>query len=154
MQDLTFTLFGTPDRIDLLPGGKLHLIDYKTGSPPSDKEQKSFAKQLHLAALIAEDGGFRGLGPQEVAKITYVGLGASGKVTEDEITEDKLAAVRDGLYHLIGSYARLGQGYTSRRAVFTERFPGDYDHLARFGEWEMTNRPDPQPVGGKATDDA
>ena len=147
LQGLNFTLFGTPDRIDLLPGGKLHLIDYKTGSPPSDKEQKSFAKQLHLAALLAEEGGFKGLGPQEVAKITYVGLGSSGKVTEDEITEGKLAGVRDGLYHLIGSYARHGQGYTSRRAVFTQRFPGDYDHLARFGEWEMTDTPDPQDVG-------
>lgn len=147
LQGLDFTLFGTPDRIDQLPGGKLHLIDYKTGSPPSDKEQKSFAKQLHLAALLAEEGGFKGLGPQTVAKITYVGLGAGGKMAEDEITEDKLAAVRDGLYHLIGSYARRGQGYVSRRAVFTERFPGDYDHLARFGEWEMTDTPDPQDVG-------
>ncbi|MDR7124508.1 double-strand break repair protein AddB [Pseudotabrizicola sp. 4114] len=147
LQGLNFTLFGTPDRIDLLPGGKLHLIDYKTGSPPSDKEQKSFAKQLHLAALLATEGGFKGLGPQQVAKITYVGLGSAGKVTEDEITPEKLEGVRDGLYHLIGSYARQGQGYTSRRAVFTERFPGDYDHLARFGEWEMTDRPDPQDVG-------
>jgi len=147
LQGLNFTLFGTPDRIDLLPGGKLHLIDYKTGTPPTEKEQKSFAKQLHLAALLAEEGGFKGLGPQEVAKITYVGLGSAGKVTEDEITAEKLEGVRDGLYHLIGSYARLGQGYTSRRAVFNTRFPGDYDHLARFGEWEMTDRPDPQDVG-------
>ncbi|MFN3722464.1 MAG: double-strand break repair protein AddB [Paracoccaceae bacterium] len=148
LQGLNFTLFGTPDRIDMLPSGKLHLIDYKTGSPPSEKEQKSFAKQLHLAALLAEEGGFKGLGPQEVARISYVGLGSAGKVTEDEITPEKLAAVRDGLYHLIGSYARRGQGYVSRRAVFTERFPGDYDHLARFGEWEMTDAPDPQDVGG------
>ena len=151
LQGLNFTLFGTPDRIDMLPGGKLHHIDYKTGSPPSEKEQKSFAKQLHLAALLAEEGGFKGLGPQEVAKITYVGLGSAGKVTEDEITPEKLDGVRDGLYHLIGSYARRGQGYASRRAVFSERFPGDYDHLARFGEWEMTDTPVPQDVGEKDT---
>lgn len=147
LRGLNFTLFGTPDRIDLLPSGKLHLIDYKTGSPPTEKEQMSFAKQLHLAALIAEDGGFKGLGPQEVAKITYVGLGSAEKITRDELTPEKLAVVRDGLYHLIGSYARRGQGYTSRRAVFTERFPGDYDHLARFGEWEMTDTPTPENVG-------
>lgn len=151
LRDLNFMLFGTPDRIDLLPGGKLHLIDYKTGSPPSEKEQKSFAKQLHLAALLAEEGGFKDLGPKTVAKITYVGLGSAGKVTEDHISEESLAEVRDGLYHLIGSYARHGQGYTSRRAVFTERFPGDYDHLARFGEWEMTDGPVPQDVGEKDT---
>lgn len=147
LQGLNFTLFGTPDRIDMLPSGRLHLIDYKTGSPPSEKEQKSFAKQLHLAALLAEEGGFKGLGPAEVAKITYVGLGSAGKVTEDEITPEKLESVRDGLYHLIGAYARRGQGYAARRAVFSERFPGDYDHLARFGEWEMTDTPVPQDVG-------
>lgn len=147
LQGLNFTLFGTPDRVDMLTSGKLHLIDYKTGTPPSDKEQAAFAKQLHLAALLAEEGGFQKLGPQEVAKITYVGLGSGGKVVAAEINPDVLAAVRDGLYHLIGSYARLGQGYTSRRAVFTERFPGDYDHLARFGEWEMTDTPAPEDVG-------
>jgi ATP-dependent helicase/nuclease subunit B len=145
--ELGFTLFGTPDRIDMLASGKLHLIDYKTGTPPSDKEQKAFAKQLHLAALLAEEGGFKGLGPQQVEKITYVGLGSSGKITGDDITPEKLVDVRAGLYRLIGSYARRDQGYTSRRAVFTERFPGDYDHLARFGEWEMTDTPDPQDVG-------
>ena len=147
LQDLGFTLFGTPDRIDMLPNGQLHLIDYKTGTPPGEKEQKSYAKQLHLAALLAEEGGFKELGPQSVARITYVGLGSSDKLTTDEITPEKLADVRDGLYHLIGSYARREQGYASRRAVFMERFPGDYDHLARFGEWEMTDAPEPQPVG-------
>ena len=147
LQGLNFTLFGTPDRVDMLASGKLHLIDYKTGDPPSEKAQAAFAKQLHLAALLAEEGGFRKLGPREVAKITYVGLGSGGKLVEAAINPDVLAAVRDGLYHLIGSYARLGQGYTSRRAVFTERFPGDYDHLARFGEWEMTDKPAPEDVG-------
>ncbi|MCU0900600.1 MAG: double-strand break repair protein AddB [Cypionkella sp.] len=147
LRGLDFALFGTPDRIDRLPDGTLHLIDYKTGSPPSEKEQKAFAKQLHLAALLAEDGGFKGLGAQAVTKITYVGLGASGKITQDDITEEKMTEVRKGLYHLIGSYARRTQGYVSRRAVFTERFPGDYDHLARFGEWEMTDAPQPTPVG-------
>jgi RecB family exonuclease len=144
---LGFTLFGTPDRIDLLPDGSLHLLDYKTGSPPSPKEQKSYAKQLHLAALLATEGGFRGLGPQPVSKISYVGLGSGSKVTEDDITPDVLQAVRGGLDQLIGAYMRRDQGYAARRAVFSERFPGDYDHLARFGEWEMTDTPEPQDVG-------
>lgn len=151
---LNFKLFGTPDRIDMLPDGRLHLIDYKTGNPPSEKEQKSFAKQLHLAAVLAEDGGFADIGPRAVARITYVGLGSSAKLTGAEITPDVLTVVRDGLYHLIGSYARRGLGYTARRAVFTERFPGDYDHLARFGEWEMTDTPAPQDVGEDAPHDA
>ena len=57
-----FTLFGTPDRIDLLPDGRLHLIDYKTGTPPTEAQQESFEKQLLLAAAMAERGGFAELG--------------------------------------------------------------------------------------------
>ncbi len=144
---LRFTLFGTPDRIDRMPDGTLHLIDYKTGAPPTKEQQKSYAKQLHLAALMAAEGGFKDLGPQTVSRITYVGLGSAGKDESSEITDDELDGVRSGLAKLIGSYAVRAQGYTSRRAVFTERFPGDYDHLARYGEWEMTDAPAPEDVG-------
>lgn len=149
---LDFTIFGTPDRIDRLPDGTLHLIDYKTGSPPSKDQLSSYAKQLHLAAFMAERGGFPGLGPQTVSRITYVGLGGAGKLTEDVITEDILASVHDGLDRLIGGYNDPNIGYIARRAVMTEAFPGDYDHLARFGEWEMTDSPVPVDVGKDAPD--
>ena len=142
-----FKVFGTPDRIDLLPDGTLHLIDYKTGTPPTKDMQKSFAKQLHLAALMAEAGGFKSIGPMPVSKITYIGLGSKGREEVAEIDPDVLAAVHDGLETLIGRYMSFEQGYTSRRAVFSERFPGDYDHLARFGEWEMTDAAVPVAVG-------
>ncbi len=151
---LDFTLFGTPDRIDRLPDGALHLMDYKTGSPPSDEQQKYFATQLHLGALMAEQGGFESLGPTAVAKITYVGLGTKGKVSETVITPEILAQVQDGLDRLIGAYSDPKQGYAARRAVFTEAFPGDYDHLARFGEWEMTDAPVPVDVGAQEARDA
>ncbi|MCF8486888.1 MAG: double-strand break repair protein AddB [Rhodobacteraceae bacterium] len=149
LTDLGFTLFGTPDRIDRLPDGTLHLIDYKTGSPPTAEQQKSFAKQLLLAALMAEEGGFRALGPQTVNKISYIGLGAQGKVTETVMDDEQREGVRKGLRRLIESYMSQSQGYTSRRAVFSEQFPGDYDHLARFGEWEMTDSPAPTLVGAQ-----
>jgi ATP-dependent helicase/nuclease subunit B len=31
--------------------------------------------------------------------------------------------------------------------VQNERFAGDYDDLARFGEWELTDAPEPEDVG-------
>ncbi len=34
-----------------------------------------------------------------------------------------------------------GAGRMSRRAMFGERQAGDYDHLARFGEWDMSDPP-------------
>ena len=149
---LDFTVFGTPDRIDRLPDGTLHLIDYKTGSPPTKEQQKHFATQLHLAAFMVEHGGFKSIALPTVAKITYVGLGAKGDVSETFITPEILSAVHDGIDRLIGGYNDPATGYAARRAVMTEAFPGDYDHLARFGEWEMTDTPVPTDVGKDAPD--
>ena len=144
---LPFTLYGTPDRIDRLPDGRLQMIDYKTGSPPTEKQQRSYEKQLLLAAAMAERGGFANLGPSDVAKITYIGLGAGEKVQETDTTPDLLAAEWDKLITLISRYLSRATGYTARRAVFEDRFPGDYDHLARYGEWQMSDRAHSESVG-------
>ncbi len=144
---LSFTLFGTPDRIDALPDGRLHLIDYKTGDPPTEKKQASFEKQLLLAAAMAERGGFKALGPREVAKITYLGVKAGTKMVETVISPEITAKVWEDLIKLIGCYLTPSQGYTARRAMFETNFPGDYDHLSRFGEWDMTAKPTPVDVG-------
>ncbi|MGV8985711.1 MAG: double-strand break repair protein AddB [Cypionkella sp.] len=141
-----FTLYGTPDRIDVLPDDRLHLIDYKTGTPPTKAQQTVFELQLHLAAAMAERGGFTPH-PMEVALISYIGLGASEKVEEAPLTPAEINAVWDRFVSLIKSYEDPKTGYTSRRAVFDMRYPGDYDHLARFGEWDMTDRALSFPVG-------
>lgn len=144
---LDFTLFGIPDRIDELPDGRLHLIDYKTGTPPSEKQQTAYDKQLLLAAAMAERGGFRALGAREVARISYLGLGAGDKLVQTDLAPEITGAVWEGLVRLITRYMTRDQGYTARRAVFEDRFPGDYDHLARHGEWQMSDRAAPETVG-------
>ncbi|MEH6776538.1 MAG: PD-(D/E)XK nuclease family protein, partial [Cereibacter changlensis] len=143
---LPFTLTAKPDRIDLLPDGRLHILDYKTGTPPTKKQQAQFDKQLLLEAAMAERGGFKGLETAEVAKISYIGLGTSPKIEETALDPEMLGKVWEDLHRLIGRYLSAEQGYASRRAMFGERFPGDYDHLARFGEWEMSDPPEPQDV--------
>ncbi len=143
-----FMLKARPDRIDLLPGGQVHIYDYKTGSPPSKAQQKHFDKQLLLTAAMAVRGAFAALeGQVEVAAVSYVGLGTTPKVDTTELTPDDIADVWDGLVHLVGEYLSPTKGYASRRAVFGSAYPGDYDHLARFGEWEMTDLPVPGDVG-------
>ncbi len=136
---LDFTLAGTPDRIDRLPDGKLHIIDYKTGTPPTKLAQKSFDKQLLLAAAMAERDAFKGLEGSQVALISYVGLGSSPKLEETDITPEVTAEVWEGLYRLIAHYLDEESGFTARRAVQKERFAGDYDHLSRYGEWETSD---------------
>jgi putative RecB family exonuclease len=44
------TLFGRMDRMDEEPDGTLHIVDYKTGTLPSDVD----ASQLHLYAIMVE----------------------------------------------------------------------------------------------------
>lgn len=144
---LGFTLTGTPDRIDRLPDGRLHIIDYKTGTPPSQTAQKLFDKQLLLAAAMAERDAFTGLEGSEVAKITYVGLGSTPKAEETAITAQVTGEVWEGLHRLIGHYRQHSAGYTARRAVQKETFAGDYDHLSRHGEWETTDPAQPETVG-------
>ena len=144
---LGFTLTAKPDRIDELPDGRLHILDYKTGAPPTPKQQAAFDKQLLLEAAMAERGAFAELGPRDVARITYVGLNSAAKVETTEITPDLTGAVWQDLHRLIARYMTREQGYASRRAVFDMRIPGAYDHLARFGEWDMTDIADAEDVG-------
>ncbi|WP_333816159.1 double-strand break repair protein AddB [Tabrizicola sp.] len=146
---LDFTLTGKPDRIDLLQDGRLYLIDYKTGAPPTKAQQKHFDKQLFLTAAMAEAGGFRGLDPGEVARLSYVGLKARLDIETTDLEPGEVAEVWTEFGRLMASYARPGQGYTARRALESVRDASDYDHLSRFGEWDMTDDPVPEELGSE-----
>jgi ATP-dependent helicase/nuclease subunit B len=147
LSGLNFRLVGRPDRIDILPSAKARLIDYKTGTVPTELQQKTYAKQLLLAAVMAEDGGFAALGPLEVDSILYLGLkeGLPDRMTP--ITPEDLDQERNGLRRLIGKYAQQSQGYTARRAMFLMGDASDYDALSRFGEWDISSDTTGEDVG-------
>ncbi|WP_114967001.1 double-strand break repair protein AddB [Alkalilacustris brevis] len=147
LDGLDFTLTARPDRFDALPDGGLEIIDYKTGTPPGPREQTHFARQLLLEAAMARRGAFRALGPREVSRVLYIGLGATPHEVITEITPEIDTETWEGLHKLIQCYMRREQGYAARRAPKSVRHDGDYDHLARFGEWDMSTRPGPEPVG-------
>ena len=148
--DTGLTLTGKADRIGLLPDGRAAIYDYKTGAPPSGPQQEAFDKQLPILAALAERGAFEGLGPLDVARVAYIGLGTSPKLVERALGPGEVDAAWAGLARLIGAYASRGRGYLSRRAQERERGPGaerDYDHLARFGEWDSSEPGMPEDVG-------
>ena len=145
--NLGFTLKARPDRIDVLPDGRVHLLDYKTGTPPTEKQQKKFDNQLLLQAIMAQHGAFGPNVPTDVAHISYLGLGSNATEVMTEITDDLLATQWAGLLDLITRYQQHLTGYTARRALFEDRFTGDYDHLARYGEWDTGDAPVPVVVG-------
>ncbi|MFN6952156.1 MAG: double-strand break repair protein AddB, partial [Albidovulum sp.] len=143
----TFTLTARPDRIDLLTDGRVHIYDYKSGTPPGQQQQKLFDKQLLLEAAMTERGAFADLGPRTVEGATYVQLGGEGKEVAVEIDPEILRETWESLHRLVAAFDRRTTGYTARRAVFSSRTAGDYDHLARFGEWDEATPSTPEDVG-------
>ncbi len=114
---------------------------------PTTTQQQHFDKQLFLAAIMAERGALDGMDAARVREVAYIGLGATPKFEPVSLKDGDLANVMDEFRTLIGSYLERSQGYTSRRAVEHAEYGRDYDHLARFGEWDESFDPDPQEVG-------
>ena len=144
LDPLDFTIACRADRIDQDDRGFLHLYDYKTGAPPSESQQKKFEKQLLIEAAMAEEGAFKEIGPAEVARAAFIGLGSSLKEVPAPLQDQPPAKIWEELKQLIGAYFEQDQGYSSRRMVHRDDIAGDYDHLARFGEWDRSATPEPE----------
>lgn len=142
--NLGFTLTGTADRIDRTKTGDLVIYDYKTGAPPTPAEQRYFDKQLLLEAAMAEKGGFRDIDPAEVAEAIYIGLSNTPKNVAAPLLDMPTAQVWAEFEQLITRYLDADQGFTSRRALRKDTDHSDYDQLARFGEWDVTEDPTPE----------
>jgi len=142
--ELGFRLTAKADRVDRTETGALILYDYKTGAPPSKDEQTYFDKQLLLEAAMAEQGGFTNIDPSDVADAIYIGLGSTPKDQPAPLLETPPTKVWEEFIALIEHYLADGKGFTSRRAMRSERDESDYDQLARFGEWDATDEPTPE----------
>jgi len=135
-----FTLMARADRIDRLADGGAAIYDYKAGAPPSKLQiELGFNQQLHLQAAILRHGGFAGLGVLEARSGAYLGLTGSGEGGKEQAVADLSAEVdahMARLEALIAAYDLAETAYTSRGRAEKQQFEGDYDHLARRGEWE------------------
>jgi double-strand break repair protein AddB len=135
---LDFTLRGFADRVDRDATGALVLYDYKTGVLPTEKVQKNFNKQLPLLAAIGAANGFEKFPSNAVRQASYIGLGSTPGEASVEANPDELAKIWAELEELIAQYQNPDQGYAARRAVHEDRWDQDYDQLARYGEWDLT----------------
>jgi len=136
-----FKLTARADRLELFDGG-VHVLDFKTGRPPTAKEiETGFAPQLTLTAALLMGGGFEDLGKIAPGDLVYLRL--TGRTPPgEEVTravagesEAMAAAALDGLMGLIARYRRAAQPYRSRTATRFLSQVSDYDHLARVREW-------------------
>ena len=146
-----FRLRGKADRIDQRSDGQLVIYDYKTGSPPSEKEMRYYKRQLLVEAVMAEHGAFRDIPATVVARVDHIGLNRALKQTgvpldyykaaRSEEIDYRTVTIEAELRQLLNHFYQETQGYMSRRAMERVRFSGDFDHLARFGEWDETQDP-------------
>lgn len=144
---LDFTLTAKADRIDIDGTGALHLYDYKTGAAPSADVQRHFDKQLLLEAAIATRSGFEGIDPAQVARAVFISLGSGKPEEAAPIDAEPPEKVWSEFTQLMSAWAAPDMGYTSRRAMQKSSDRGDYDQLARYGEWDIADPPDRTEVG-------
>lgn len=142
--ELGFRLTAQADRIDVTPDGTLYIYDYKTGAAPSEAEQRKFDKQLLLEAAIAEREGFAGVPPAKVSGAVFISLGSGKMEVPAPLETFPPEEVWAEFVRLIAAYRAPETGFTSRRALQSKKDSGDYDQLARFGEWDITDDPAPE----------
>lgn len=133
-----FILAAQADRIDRLKAGGAAILDYKTGSPPTDAQiLKHLAPQLPLEAAILMAGGFAAIGKERPAELVYVRIGGGEGLfrTVDVNAEEIANEAAERLARRIALFDDPSVGYVARVAPFRADKAGDYDHLARVREW-------------------
>lgn len=129
-----FRLVGRADRIDAALDGGLEIIDYKTGSVPSQSQVfAGYEPQLPLLALMAQAQG------SDIAALSYwqlVGGKVEAKVTRfDKNVPEMAEQAKEGLLAMIAAFADPQTPYLAvPKPRYAPRYD-DYAHLARMAEW-------------------
>jgi ATP-dependent helicase/nuclease subunit B len=157
-------IHGRADRIDRLPDGRLAIVDYKTGRPPSGSMvQEGFALQLGLIGMIAEAGGFEGISGK-AERFEYWSLsrdlrqreGIHFGFREEPIQEGRrktgiprgefLPTTAAYLEDAIDRWILGSDPFTARLNPDIGGY-NDYDQLMRLDEWLPHMRPDEEDAG-------
>jgi RecB family exonuclease len=133
------------DRVDVA-GGRLRLIDYCSGAPPTETTRARTKPGLLIAAALARRGAFDRLGAREVAAAAYVSFDPSQRPREIAVDEARLAETWTRLDDFLRLWSGPARGYSARLAADGEE-DEPYDHLARFGEWDRSTPATPIDLG-------
>lgn len=123
------------DRIDKAPDGTIAIYDYKS-SIPTAKQEKLFNMQLQLEAHMALKGGFEPLGQVRTTHLEFIGLSKANSFRELDSDDEAIAVTWGEFLKLVAHFEALENGYSARIRPMKSVTWGDYDHLARRGEWE------------------
>ena len=141
-----FVLSARADRIEQRPDGTFAFLDYKTGTPPSDKQVRTgLNPQLTLEAAILRHGKFKDLpSGGSVSELAYVQLrggepaGQMRKVELERPIDEHADATFERLKKLVERFEDETQPYLSLVRPMWRKAYGEYDHLARVREWSAT----------------
>lgn len=146
LDERTFTLRCRADRIERRPDGRFAILDYKTGTVPSEKQVRiGISPQLTLEAAILRRGGFAGIAAgASVAELVYVSLKGGELAGESKPInfkdDDADAHAERALGKLAAVVARFedeAQPYLPLVLSMWKSRYGTYDHLARVKEWSV-----------------
>lgn len=135
-----FRINGKADRLDQTDSGMV-IIDYKTGTPPSQKDmKKGLFPQLPLEALILKEGSFEGVPQALPVSLSFwhlIGDDTGGDIAVyDDDMADLLSTTKEGLTHLLESFDQSETPYLS--TPYQTALYGEYHHLARLKEWSVS----------------
>ncbi|MGE0415823.1 MAG: double-strand break repair protein AddB, partial [Acetobacteraceae bacterium] len=138
-----FRLSGRADRIEAYADGTLAILDYKTGTPPSQADaDKGLAAQLLLEAVMAAQGAFGPTVQGEATELVYWHLTGGfepGKV--HELYRKKPAERAAAIARAYENLCRLIDDFDTGRPYLSHPHPdwaprfADYAQLARVAEW-------------------
>ena len=132
-------LVAKADRIDLSNENKVIILDYKS-SVPRKTDFNLNMPQLDLEALIAKYGGFQGVPERTISEVGLIILGPKVDEFRREVNSLHLEGVEKNFIKIIEKIYSGEWGYSSKISG-TSPYDGDYDHLARYGEWSISDEP-------------
>jgi ATP-dependent helicase/nuclease subunit B len=143
LPELGFTLTAKTDRLEISDCG--HVIDFKTGAPPTRKQvEQGLAPQLTLTAAILAAGGFAEVGPIPPGELLYIKItgrkepGQIVCIAERDESQTMAAQALGRLQRLVARYQDSATPFVSRvRPKLERERGGDYDALARVWEWDV-----------------
>jgi ATP-dependent helicase/nuclease subunit B len=146
------TLSGRYDRLDRLADGRIAVIDYKTGKPPSTAAvREGFSLQLGLLGLIAERGGFADIrgtaGAFEYWSLAkrrdafgYIDSPVDPEGKRDRIvTEDFTTLAAANFVAVAETWLTGGEPFTAKLVPDYAPY-AEYDQLMRRDEWYGRDR--------------
>ena len=141
---INHSLVTRADRIDVLRDGSVRIIDYKTGSLPSNSDViNGLAPQLPLEAAMVIRRAFPAVKETTIADLVYIRFaggndeGDIAKINPKTLATVEALATRDfeGLLTLLAAYQKPDQPYLPRASHFKDNKSSEFDHLSRYAEW-------------------